>query len=230
MRFVAAILDPRRSAAFLHLFVPFQARVAELGIYNSLAQLAIKLTAPGVPDFYQGTEFWDLNLVDPDNRRPVDYDQRRQALAALNGCATDPAALLDHRHDGRVKMFVMARGLRARAECRDAYERGDYVPLTASGAKRDSVFAFARVAGERITITVVPRLLVSLMPDTVAPPIGSSVWGDTRVGLAGVAGHARRFREACTDAVVDAETIDGAPALPLAAVLERFPVAVLLPT
>src|SRR5262249_31323636 len=144
-RFVAAILDPRRSAAFLQLFAPLQARAAELGIYNSLAQLAIKLTAPGVPDFYQGSEFWDLTLVDPDNRRPVDYDIRRQALAGLKGCATrtvDPVELLDHRHDGSVKMFVTARGLCARAECRDLYERGDYVPLTVSGARRDSVFAF----------------------------------------------------------------------------------------
>src|SRR4029079_11568452 len=76
-RFIEAILDRRRPNPFLQAFVPFQARVAELGIYNSLAQLVIKVTAPGVPDFYQGTEFWDLNLLDPDNRRQVDYGGRR---------------------------------------------------------------------------------------------------------------------------------------------------------
>ena len=86
-RFVKAILDPRRAAPFLDAFLPFQARVAELGIYNSLAQLLIKITAPGIPDFYQGTELWDLNLVDPDNRRPVDYARRR----------ADPGTLMSAR-------------------------------------------------------------------------------------------------------------------------------------
>src|SRR6185436_15578946 len=81
-RFVRAILDRRRPNLFLAAFEPFQARIAELGIYNSLAQLLIKITAPGVPDFYQGTELWDLSLVDPDNRRPVDYARRRDVLSA----------------------------------------------------------------------------------------------------------------------------------------------------
>src|SRR5207245_2170885 len=82
-RFVRAILDPRRAAPFLDAFAPLQARVAELGIYNGLAQLLIKMTAPGIPDFYQGTELWDLNLVDPDNRRPADYARRCQLLKDL---------------------------------------------------------------------------------------------------------------------------------------------------
>ena len=233
MRFVAAILDPRRSGPFLQAFAPFQARVAELGIYNSLAQLAIKLTAPGVPDFYQGTEFWDLNLVDPDNRHPVDYETRRDALTGLRGCATDarvdPGELLDRRHDGRVKMFVTARGLRARAQCRELYERGEYRPIEVSGARRDCVFAFARVAGDRAAVTVVPRLIASLMPDAPAPPVGRSVWGDTRLVLGDGAAHGGRFRDAFTGALVSAEELDGVLSLPVAAVLDRFPVAVLLP-
>src|SRR5947207_13066931 len=121
-RFVAALLDERRPNPFMASFRPFHARVAELGIYNSLAQLVIKVTAPGVPDFYQGTELWDLNLVDPDNRRRVDYDARRKALAPLKRCrACDGESLdrvrelLEHRGDGRVKMFVMNRALEARA-------------------------------------------------------------------------------------------------------------------
>src|SRR5262249_61646094 len=85
---VRAMLDRRKPNAFLKSFEPFQARVAEAGIYNSLAQLLVKITAPGVPDFYQGTELWDLNLVDPDNRRRVDYERPRRLLATLNGCAT----------------------------------------------------------------------------------------------------------------------------------------------
>src|SRR5207248_3593431 len=114
LRFVDAILDTRRPNPFLDAFRPFAARVAELGIYNSLAQLVVKIAAPGVPDFYQGTELWDLTLVDPDNRRPVDYEKRRQTLP----CLRNPAELLEQRADGRIKMFVMHRGLQARADLR----------------------------------------------------------------------------------------------------------------
>ena len=228
-RFVAAILDRRRSGPFLQAFLPFQSRVAELGIYNSLAQLAIKLTAPGVPDFYQGTEFWDLHLVDPDNRQPVDYDTRRAALAALQDCSADASALLEQRRDGRVKMFVTARGLHARTQCRDVYERGAYVPLTSVGARRDSVFAFARVLDGRAALTIVPRLIASLSPDASVPPIGRAVWGDTRVELADASLTTPRFRNALTGAVVEPESIDGVRTLAVAAVLDRFPIAVLLP-
>lgn len=239
-RFLAAIGDRKRSAPFMQSFLPFQARVAELGMYNSLAQLVVKLTAPGVPDFYQGTELWDLSLVDPDNRRPLDYDKRRRMLASLQGCTiatADPGAqavrpadideLLAHRTDGRVKLFVTARGLHTRAEWRDVYEQGAYVPLAAAGARRESVFAFARAAGARAAITIVPRLIASVIPDAAAPPIGRTVWGDTRVELAGVAGT--RFRDVFTGATIEAETVGGTATLPLAAAFGRFPAALLVP-
>jgi (1->4)-alpha-D-glucan 1-alpha-D-glucosylmutase len=122
-RFVRALLERRRTNAFLESFEPFQARVAELGIANSLAQLLIKICAPGVPDFYQGTELWDLNLVDPDNRRAVDYARRREELSGLDDRPVEE--LLAHRQDGRVKMFVTRRGLAARAALRELFEQGD---------------------------------------------------------------------------------------------------------
>ena len=225
LRFVAAILDRRRSGPFLQAFAALHARVAELGIYNSLAQLVIKLTAPGVPDFYQGTELWDLNLVDPDNRRPVDYQRRRDALASLDGSASE---LLEHRHDGRVKMFVTTRGLRARGQHRDVFEQGAYLALTASGARHESVFAFARSVDGRAALTIVPRLIASLMPDAPAPPVGRAVWADTRIDVGTLATAGSRFRDIFTDTTIDIETVDGSPTLPIAAVLERFPVAVLL--
>src|SRR5262249_33809521 len=164
--FVRAILDRRRPGAFMQTFVPFQARVAEAGIYNSLGQLVIKITAPGVPDFYQGTELWDLTLVDPDNRHPVDYAARRDALGALTRCAGSEgcaprlaAQLVESRRDGRIKMYVMNRGLAARGEHHDLYERGEYVPLDTTGSHRECVFAFARADGGRAAITCVPRLV-----------------------------------------------------------------------
>ncbi len=232
VKFVTALLDQKRPNPFLQTFLPFQARVAELGIYNSLAQLVIKITAPGVPDFYQGTEFWDLTLVDPDNRRPVDYEKRRQTLP----CLRNPAELLEQRADGRIKMFVMHRGLQARADLREVYERGDYRPLEATGAHRDGVFAFARVAagGGRsgadpvAAITCVPRMIASLVPDTAGPPLGRAVWADTRMQLPPELADGA-LRDVFTGATIEVERANGASALSAAAVFERFPVALLVP-
>jgi (1->4)-alpha-D-glucan 1-alpha-D-glucosylmutase len=231
-RFVEAILDRRRPNPFLQAFLPFQARVAEFGIYNGLAQLLIKVTAPGVPDFYQGTEFWDLNLVDPDNRQPVDYEKRQRTLACLQSAASSlPAAeLLEHRNDGRVKLFVTNQALAARRQWRDVYERGDYVPLQTSGARRDSVFAFARTQGDAVAITCVPRLIASVIPEGTAPPLGA-VWLDTRIDLPGptASAYGRAYRDVFTNAVVEPVMADGALAIPAAMLFDRFPVALLLP-
>jgi (1->4)-alpha-D-glucan 1-alpha-D-glucosylmutase len=233
-RFVEAVLDPRRSQPFLQSFRPFQARVAELGIYNSLAQLVIKVTAPGIPDFYQGTEFWDLNLVDPDNRRPVDYDARRQVLTALKTCAT-PASdcateLLARRADGRVKMFTTTRALAARREWRDVYERGDYVPLHAAGAHRECVFAFARRDDQAVAITCVPRLIAGLVPDAVEPPVGRAVWSDTRIELPQQdPAYRTRYCDVFTGVTIEPDESEGTLSIAAAAMFERFPVALLVP-
>ena len=221
-RFVRAILERGRPNLFLRAFEPLQARVAQLGIYNSLSQLLIKITAPGIPDFYQGSELWDLNLVDPDNRRPVDYDGRRRALAAVGGA--DPAALLEQRADGRVKMFVAARALAARAAQRDLYERGEYLPIRTGGARRECLFAFAR-GGEDAVITCGPRLIATLIPEGTAPPLGAAAWGDTRIEVR----DARPFRDVFTGATRTPERRDEGYVLPAAAIFERFPVALLVP-
>jgi len=211
-RFVRALLDRRRSNLFLQSFMPLQEKVAQLGIYNSLAQLLIKITAPGVPDFYQGTEFWDLTLVDPDNRCPVDYEARRRALAGLQDA--DPSALLARRGDGHVKLFVATRALAARAARRDLYERGDYVPIQAFGARSDCLFAFARGAA----ITCVPRLVATLSPDA-RPPLGPAVWGDTRIAVA----DGRCLRDVFTGAVLTPVPAEGGYTLPAAAIFAHFP-------
>jgi len=250
-QFIDAILDRRRAGVFLQSFEELQGRVAELGIYNSLAQLLLKITAPGVPDFYQGTELWDLNLVDPDNRRPVDYTKRRALLAdlaRLESCRTPDACaeeLLRQRADGRVKMFVTTRALRSRQARRPLFEGGAYVPLEPTGAKRDNLFAVARQLGDTVAITCVPRLIASLLPDPpsrpTAGPIGAqetparhprwgAAWGDTRIELPGPghSSYARPFVNAFTGERVEAETIDGRLTMSVARILERFPVALLV--
>src|SRR5204862_2419455 len=184
--FVERSLGGSTAGDFLASFRPLQARVARAGMVNSLAQLVLKLASPGVPDFYQGTELWDLNLVDPDNRRPVDYARRRAILEAVI-CRREvddtamAAELLAHRRDGRIKMFVAARALAARQRLRPAFN-GEYVPLQTRGERADSVFAFARRHGSEYAVTCVPRLLASVVPDAATPPLGP-VWLGTRVEL-----------------------------------------------
>ena len=154
-RFVRAILDRRRALPFLEAFAPFQARVAELGIYNSLAQLLIKITAPGIPDFYQGSELWDLNLVDPDNRRPVDYDDRRRLLDGL-GTASD---LLAQRADGRIKMFVDTHAGARRAIPRPL--RGG-VPAALDGRRTQRRFSRSRARGAEPRHRLRAQLIASI--------------------------------------------------------------------
>ena len=158
------------------------------GTLNSLAQTLIKITAPGVPDFYQGTELWDLSLVDPDNRRPVDWRRRRRLLAEMQAtiaAAGDRAALAQElvktREDGRVKMYLIREALAFRARRRALFERGDYRPLEVHGAWAEHVCAFARVADGGAALTVIPRLLARRGPDTL--PHGHGYWADTWLEL-----------------------------------------------
>jgi len=228
LRFVEGVLDRRRPQPFFRAFIPFQRRVSELAIYNSLAQLLIKVTAPGVPDFYQGTELWDLNLVDPDNRRPLDYDRRRRLLTDI-GCAT-AEELLEKRKDGRVKLFVMKQALAMRRDWRDLFEHGGYVPLQAAGARRDNVFAFARPHGDVLAITAVPRLIASVIPDAIEPPL-AGVWQDTRLDLTPIASLVcgRALRDAFTGTILRPVADAGALTMPLSTLFAGFPVALLVP-
>lgn len=166
---------------FLETFVPFQRRVAELGMLNSLAQVVLKVASPGVPDIYQGTEFWDLSLVDPDNRRPVDFEKRVRILDELT--RSEPTAdlareLLESWRDGRIKLHVTHRALSFRRANATLFSEGDYVPLEVTGEYADNVLAFARRDGDSWAIVAVPRLTAKLG----ALPVGKS-WGDTRIQL-----------------------------------------------
>ncbi len=188
--FVAGILNRSESKDFLDDFLPFQGRIAQYGIYNSLAQLLIKISAPGVPDFYQGTEFWDLNLVDPDNRRSVDYELRQTVLASLRSAGDSVEDrqpllhdLLTCRTDGRIKLWLTTEGLRYRRAHAALFQQGEYVPLQVTGAKREHLFAFARLHGDQAVVVVVPRLLTGVVEDPTELPLGESVWRDAKVTM-----------------------------------------------
>jgi (1->4)-alpha-D-glucan 1-alpha-D-glucosylmutase len=226
--FADAILDPARSGRFLTDFVAFQQRVARFGIAGSLAQALIKITAPGVPDFYQGSELWDLSLVDPDNRRPVDFALRRRYLAELDaetasthdvtGLVRD---LLKSWEDGRVKLFVIRQALTCRRAHAALFASGDYRPLEATGPLAEHVCAFARLGPGGAAITVAARLLARRGVEE--PPLGPAYWGDaTRVTIPPGAGT--RFVDALTGERVEAS--DGA--LDVARVFANLSVALLV--
>ena len=228
-RFLESVLSPD-NRAFRQAFLDFHRRIAQCGIYNSLSQLAIKIAAPGVPDFYQGTELWDFSLVDPDNRRPVDYGQRRALLAQLDAdCTRDGRAAVASRLietlDARLKLFATTTMLRARKDEREMFEQGGYRPLDVVGARSEHLFAFARTHGGRQAVIAVPRLVAALTPEAVAP-IGERVWSDTRIDLTGLPA-VRGYRNMITGRCVPVAT-DGGPALRASAVFEQFPIAMLL--
>ena len=231
-RFVEAVLSPE-NRPFRQDFLELHRLVAQHGIYNSLAQVAVKVGAPGVPDFYQGTELWDFSLVDPDNRRPVDYERRRSLLEELDAaCASEGrramATRLIQGQDDRLKLYATSTLLRVRSEQREVFERGDYVPIEARGLRAEHVFAFARTVDDRHVIIAVPRLVATLAPDLAAPPMGERVWNGTELVLDGNRGTARTYRHVLTDARVEVRG-DGAGTLRVADLFEDFPIAVLVP-
>jgi (1->4)-alpha-D-glucan 1-alpha-D-glucosylmutase len=155
--YVARLLSHGRSAAFLDAFERFEQRVSLIGALNSLSQVALKITMPGVPDFYQGTELWDFSLVDPDNRRPVDFDART-ALLAATADGPDWPALADHWRDGTVKLALTHTLLALRRRFPAVFTDGLYRPVPVSGPDADEVIAFARIAGRDAVIVAVGRL------------------------------------------------------------------------
>jgi (1->4)-alpha-D-glucan 1-alpha-D-glucosylmutase len=228
--FIAALLDPSGPNEFLDDFRPFQARVAELGIYTSLSQTVLGLSAPGVPEIYQGAELWELSLVDPDNRRPVDFARRQAALAEVRAridggdLAELARTLFAHRQDGRVKLYVVHRGLAYRRDHPELFLRGDYVPLQVGGDRANHVCAFARSREGKEIVIAVPRLLARLTGGEA--PVGPGVWGEDALMLpGGVQGAV--YRNLFTGEIVETVERDGRRALPLAAAFACFPVAML---
>jgi (1->4)-alpha-D-glucan 1-alpha-D-glucosylmutase len=182
-QFVDRILDADAGAEFLRDFRAFQWRIAGHGVWNSLSQLVLKLTSPGVPDIYRGTELWDFSLADPDNRRPVDFEHRERELSGVReASARDLPEMVRRWQDGRIKLYCLERVLALRSELSNVYRDGDYLPVSVTELHADRVIAYARPYEERWVLTIVPRLVAALSAPG-EPPVGESAWGDTALVL-----------------------------------------------
>ena len=227
--FVDAVLDRSPGNAFLADFVPFQRAVSSCGMFNSLGQTLLKIVSPGVPDFYQGTELWDLSLVDPDNRRPVDYGMRIKMLEDIRKREAKPDQLarecIADMESGRIKLYVTHKALTFRKQNRDLFEAGEYLPLDAVGSRTNHVCLLARRIGRKRLIAAVPRFLMQLTSGKT-PPLGADVWDDTAIVIP-FADAGARYYNIFTGETVAAEEREATTILPLSAVFNAFPVALL---
>lgn len=232
--FLSRILSLSSTNAFLQDFMSFQQRLAGYGIYNSLSQVLIKTLAPGVPDFYQGTELWDFSLVDPDNRQPVDYPLRQQRLAELHHLqkSTTPLdlvrTLLQNAENGLIKMYLTTTALHVRKRNPKLFLEGSYLPLEAGGEHADHVCGFIRQNHTDFCLTVFPRFLTSLIPDPSIRPVGESVWGQTWITLPSEI-PSQSFRNILTQEIVTPQNLHDMLGLPLGTLFQHFPFALLEP-
>jgi len=227
--FVDGILSP--DGTFLPAFLPFQRGVARTGALNGLGQTLLKMTSPGVPDVYQGNEIWDLSLVDPDNRRPVDFGRREKLLATLGTPnASRVSTLLEDGvwQDGRPKLHLIQKALETRRKSPELFAGGEYVALETSGVRKENLVAFARKHGEDVAITIAPRLCAKMTPAEGSLLPARGAWQNTSILLPDeLAGAA--YRNVLTGEAVTTHEHNGSLFLDAGRVLRDFPVALLVP-
>ena len=234
-RFVERTLTGKTAGRFLRSFVPVQRRVAARGMINALSQLVLKLGSPGVSDIYQGNELWDLSLVDPDNRRTVDFAHRhrvlRELMPLIDSVATGRCprealvGLLDSWEDGRIKLFITACALRFRRAHPEVARDGSYDPLLPEGPAAEHLVGFGRRHESGQLLVIVPRLLVSFVADD-SPPTGDALWTTTRIQLPD-AYVARCYRHVLTGETVHIEGGQGGRWIRAADLYRHWPVAML---
>lgn len=220
--FVRGALDP--DGDFLALAEPLRRKVLALGRLNSLSQLVLKLTAVGVPDIYQGTEFWDYSLTDPDNRRPVDYEARKAALDEFEARADDPEellrGLLESPEDGRVKLFILQRLLRLRRAHPALFLEGGYSAIDPQGPARNHLVAFSRRHAGQMVVVAVGRFFARLHCAADALPLDPEPWRGTALPLPKLASGAWH-------SVLDGQHIEANSSAGCADLFRLLPVSVL---
>lgn len=232
--FIDLLLDSSRSSSFQADFLSFQQKISKMAFFNSLAQTLLKLTSPGVPDIYQGNELWDYSLVDPDNRRPVDYEHRRRMLgdlqtrfAAEEDRSNQILNLLENIEDGRIKLYLIWRVLNFRKEFPAVFEQGRYRPLKTTGPASDHVCSFARYLKDHLIIVSVPRLIGTLLQKDQEAPLGEEVWGDTGIVIP-KRPEKREFTDLMTGNNLNCQDQNGEPWLPAGDLFADFPVSFLV--
>ena len=233
--FVNAILDRKRKNRFLREFEEFQLRISRFGMFNSLSQTLLKLTSPGMPDIYQGNEVWDFSMVDPDNRRTVDYAAREKLLDELQtpeggkkcGAPCQARSLLNSMEDSRIKLYLTWKTLSCRRDRTKLFQHGHYIPLNVNGPAAKHICAFAREFEGEIIIVVVPRLYATLLGDKILNPLGQEVWSDTRLELPANL-QPSHYRNVFTEESIQPESNDSHCTFAISQILDKFPVALLV--
>jgi len=234
LRFIDGLLRFSHEDFFLKDFESFQKKVSYFGMFNSLSQTLLKITSPGIPDFYQGTELWDFSLVDPDNRRLVDFKLREELLARLKkklemlggdlrGLARD---LVREWKDGGIKLYLTSKALNYRKENSPLFLEGSYLPLMSEGNVKDHICAFARQRGKRVVLVIVPRFLTSLVNGPGETPLGREVWRDSRIVIPDEIAK-DEFHNLFTGEIIQTIQKDRHGLLALSEILAHFPVAML---
>lgn len=229
-RFIEELLSPRNQS-FLHDFGAFQKKTAYCGMVNGLAQVLLKITCPGVPDFYQGSELWDFRLVDPDNRGPVDFASRSRLLdAVVRESDADLACaardFVEHWPDGRIKLHVIRQTLAHRLRNDELFSKGDFIPLEARGKRTEHLVAYLRSFGDLCSLTVVPRWLAAAQDDSGQTDV-REFWRDTALVLPRE--FSRSWRNIFTGREIGGQLSGDSQTLLVADLLGEFPVAVLTP-
>jgi len=179
VNFVKHLLDPQKSKQFLADLLQFSRPIAFWGSSNSLAYLTLKCTAPGIPDMYQGSELWDLSLVDPDNRRPVAFDQRREFLQQIKTGQISLEQMRNQWQNGQIKLLLVYRLMQLRKQFSSVFLDGAYIPVRVEGAKKEHMFVFCRQNADTLILVAVTRLPAKITGEQQSYALGSSVWGDT---------------------------------------------------
>ncbi|MEW6417659.1 MAG: malto-oligosyltrehalose synthase [Nitrospirota bacterium] len=230
--FIETIMSNAPDNKFIKDFTAFHKKISHYGMYNSLSLTLLKITSPGVPDFYQGTEIWDYSLVDPDNRRPVDYNFRIGMIEELKKGKTEITLpefvreLTMNKENGKIKLYLIYKALNYRKKNRELFERGEYLPLEIMGQKAENACAFIRRIGNNRVIIVTPRFFTRLMSRPDDLPFGEHVWSDTFI-VVPVAEPGAKYNNIFTGEVLTAREYRDATALHLSEVFSNFPVAML---
>jgi (1->4)-alpha-D-glucan 1-alpha-D-glucosylmutase len=230
-RFVKSVLE---SKVFRDSFLTCQRKTAYFGMLNSLSQTLIKLTAPGVPDIYQGNELWEFSLVDPDNRRPVDYKARHRTLQLLKArfeSSRQPAErqareLAQNMEDGLIKLYTLWKMLDLRNQRPKLFNEGEYIPLRVTGDKAKHVLAFARKSADEVLITAVPRPCAELLGGKLNMLGNREIWGDTRIEL--LPTLETRFENLFTGELFESESHSNTETVLLTRLFDNFPGALLI--